>query len=336
MIRFGTLGTARITPSALIYPCMNEPRARVAVVAARDRHRAERFAEAHHIREVVDDYAEVVRHSNINAVYNPLHIPAHHRWTLQALEAGKHVLVEKSFCSNAAEAKEMHEAAQQAGLVLTEAFHYRYHPLFGRCKQIYDSGDLGDIESIDAVFQIPVTDPSDIRMNYALGGGVTMDIGCYPISWVRHLTGLEPAAVEATAEVGPPLVDVMLETRMELPGGITATTRGDMRPGTPFGAELRITGSRGTLHVSNVIAPQLGHLLTVTLGGVEQQETVDRRTTYAYQLDAFIEAIESGRPMLTDSADAVKQMQVIDRCYESAGLPLRGLADVAQGLAPRP
>ncbi|MFT7220927.1 MAG: putative dehydrogenase, partial [Candidatus Azotimanducaceae bacterium] len=52
MITFGTLGAARITPSALIYPAMNEPRARISVIAARDRQRAEAFANAHHIRTV--------------------------------------------------------------------------------------------------------------------------------------------------------------------------------------------------------------------------------------------------------------------------------------------
>jgi predicted dehydrogenase len=333
MIRFGILGAARITPSALIYPCMNEPEARISVMAARDRDRANKFAEAHHIREVADSYEEVVTHSGVNAIYNPLHIPAHHPWTLKALEAGKHVLVEKSFCCNAGEAQEMHQAAQRTGLILTEAFHYRYHPLFRRVKAIYDSGELGDIARVDAVFQIAVVDPDDIRMNYTLGGGVTMDIGCYPVHWVRHLTGLEPESVEAVAEVGPPQVDVMLESRLEMPGGIVATTRGDMREGTPFTATISVQGSRGSLIVDNIISPQMGHLLTVTVDGEVRRENVDRRPTFAYQLDAFIDAVKSGEPMLTDSSDAIRQMQLIDRLYESAGLPVRGLQSVANEIA---
>ena len=90
-------------------------------------------------------------------------------------------------------------------------------------KNIVASGTLGTISSIDAAFHTPVTDPSDIRMNYHLGGGVTMDIGCYPISWVRHLTNIEPTVISATAEVGPPQVDLFLETRMEA-GNIAITT----------------------------------------------------------------------------------------------------------------
>ncbi len=328
MIRFGILGAARITPAALIYPCMNEPNAFIYCIAARDRQRAGDFAKHHHIRHVCDTYEEIVTHERVNAIYNPLHIPAHHPWTMKALAAGKHVLCEKSLACNASEAEEMNQAAKDAGLVLMDAFHYRYHPVFQRAKAIYDSGVLGDIESIYAAFHIPVTDPSDIRMNYELGGGVTMDIGCYPISWVRHLTGEEPDAIEAGAVVGPPHVDVFLEAHMEFPGGIKATTSGDMREGVSFTAEISVKGSKGTLKVDNPISPQSGHLITLNVDGQESRETLDRRPTYAYQLDAFINAVEKGDPLFTDGEDAVKQMQVIDRCYEAAGLPVRGLPDV--------
>ncbi len=325
MIRFGTLGAARITPAALIYPCMNEPAANITVIAARERSRAEDYARAHHIRHVVDSYDEVIAHEKVDAIYNPLHIPAHKHWSMAALEAGKHVLCEKSFACNEAEARAMHALGEETGLVLMDAFHYRYHPLFARCIEIVESGKLGAIRQIDAVFHIPVTDPADIRMNYELGGGVTMDIGCYPISWVRHLTGLEPETIEANAITGPPDVDVFLETRMTLPGGIVATTTGDMRPDASFKADLTVTGELGTLHVQNPVAPQMGHLLTLTIAGDVSCETLDRRPTYCYQLDAFINAVEQGAALPTDSADAVRQMRVIDRCYEAAGLPLRGL-----------
>ena len=324
MIRFGVLGAARITPAALIYPCMNEPLAHISVIAARDRDKANAFAAAHHIGTVCDSYLDVVSHEKINALYNPLHIPAHHPWTIAALNAGKHVLCEKSLACNAGEAREMNQLAKDQGLVLMDAFHYRYHPLFARMKDIVAKGELGTIASIDAAFHIPVTDPDDIRMNYHLGGGVTMDIGCYPISWVRHLAGTEPTVVSATAEVGPPQVDLFLETKMEA-GNIAITTSADMRASASFRAEVTVRGSRGEMRVDNVVAPQMGHLLTLNVRGQTSHETVDRRTTYAYQLDAFIAAVEKDEPLWTDGNDAVAQMTVVDRCYEAAGLPIRGL-----------
>ena len=326
MIRFGTLGTANITPRALVYPCVDEPRAIIKVIGARSRKRAQEFAKYHHIRHVVDGYTEVVTNDKINAVYVPLPITAHHEWTIKALRAGKHVLCEKSFASNAREAIEMAAVAEESGLVLMDAFHYRYHPIFIRAMEIYSSGALGPIHEISAAFHIPVPpDRNNIRMQYKTGGGVTMDIGCYPISWVRHITGEEPVDVTAETEVGPPEVDLFLAAEMTFPGGIRATTSGDMRPDATFKAELKVVGELGTMTVNNPLVPQSGNSIELHIEGNTTVETFDRRATYGYQLDAFISAVEQGTSLLTGPQDAVKQMKVIDQCYESVGLRVRGL-----------
>ena len=187
MIRFGMLGAANIAPNALIKPCKDEPGAAIQVLASRDRDRAEKMAARAKIPEVAASYLEVIDHPACNAIYIPLPITSHHEWTLKALEAGKHVLCEKAIAANAAEAEEMAALAQAKGLVLMEAFHYRYHPVFLRAKEIVLSGVLGKLREIRATFSVPNRIPKDdIRMQYETGGGVTMDIGTYPISWVRH------------------------------------------------------------------------------------------------------------------------------------------------------
>jgi predicted dehydrogenase len=298
----------------------------VRVIAARDRARAEAFAHHQQIPSVVDTYEDVICHDKVDAVYVPLHIPAHHEWTIKALEAGKHVLCEKSLACNAAQAQEMTTAAERSGKVLMEAFHYRYHPVFRRAVEIYTSGVLGEIQEIEAVFHVPVRDTRNIRMKFETGGGVTMDIGCYPISWVRHITGNEPSNVTAQAVTGPPDVDVCLRAQMTFSDGVKATTSGDMRPDAVFAAYLRVTGSQGQLHVANPLVPQIGHYIKLTTGADVSRETFDRRPSYGYQLDAFIDAVENGRKLETDGADAVAQMRLIDRCYEAAGLRPRGQA----------
>jgi len=329
MIKFGVLGAAKITPRALVYPCLDEPKAFISVVGARSRDRAAGFAVHHGIATVVDDYASVIAHQNINSVYIPLPITGHHEWAIKALNAGKHVLCEKSFAANATEAQEMAAVADKTGLVLMDAFHYRYHPIFIRAKQIYDSGMLGVIREVNAAFHIPAApDPDDIRMNYKTGGGVTMDIGCYPISWVRHITGSEAEEVKAVAEVGPPNVDLYLTTEMRFPGDIKVTTSGDMRSSAKFEASLVVTGDKGEMIVNNPLVPQMGNSLELIIDGESKIETFSRRPTYSYQLDAFINAVENGGSLLTGPEDAVRQMKLIDRCYEAAGLPVRGDSSV--------
>ncbi|MCZ6854083.1 MAG: Gfo/Idh/MocA family oxidoreductase [Gammaproteobacteria bacterium] len=322
-IRFGTLGVAKITKRALIHPADNARQVAIYAIAAREKARAESFAAHEGIRAVLDDYQGVIDHPDVNAIYNPLVISLHKLWTIKALEAGKHVLCEKSFAMNAEEAKEMAAVAKTNDLVLMDAFHYRYHPVFKRAVEIVRSGAIGKLEHVEGYFHIPVNDPGNIRMDYSLGGGVTMDIGCYPISWLRHLTGEEPRVTKAEAVVGPPNVDITLTASYEFPSGVTGTSSGDMASGATFRAELIARGSAGTLTVTNPLVPQMGHDIQVETATETTHEQLDRRPTYDYQLDAFIDAVLNQAPVLTDAEDAIKQMQVIDAVYEAAGLPRR-------------
>ncbi|MEE2778075.1 MAG: Gfo/Idh/MocA family oxidoreductase [Acidobacteriota bacterium] len=330
MIQFGVLGAAKITPRALVYPCVDEPNAIIRAIAARERDRAEKMAEWARIDDVMDDYQAVVDHPKCNAIYIPLPISHHYEWTLKALAAGKHVLCEKSFASNAAEAEEMAQAGRDAGLVVMDAFHYRYHPVFRRAKEIVESGVLGTLREIDAEFSVPGPIPaSDIRMRYETGGGVSMDIGCYPTSWVRHLTNDEPEEVSAVAEQGPPDVDVRMVATMRFASGVVATATGDMTDRhKSYVYRFEVRGDAGTLAVTNPLVPQNGHLIELTIGDRTTPETLDRRSTYGYQLDAFLAAVQDGQRLFTDADDAVKQARLIDRCYQAAGMRLRGEGDM--------
>ena len=112
---------------------------------------------------------------------------------------------------------------------------------------------------------------------------------------------------------------------MRLQDGVVATTSGDMRKGGKFRADLQVTGERGTMFVSNPLIPQIGHQIIVQADGATRKEVFDRRSTYGYQLDAFLDAVNHGVKPATDAEDGVRQMRVIDQCYRVAGLPLRGL-----------
>src|SRR5215469_12782410 len=170
-LRVGILGAARIVPYALIRPARQVAQVSVYGVAARDVTRARRFAQKHLIPQTFASYEELLADPNIDAVYVPLPNALHAPWTLKALAAGKHVLCEKPFASNASEAELMAAAAQERKLVLMEAFHYRYHPLAARMKEIVTGGELGEIRHIGAWLCFPLPFRGDIRYNLALAGG---------------------------------------------------------------------------------------------------------------------------------------------------------------------
>ena len=326
--RFGTLGAANITPQALLAPASRNPNVSVVAIAARDRARAQAMADRGHVDHVLDDYQAVIDHPDVDVVYNPLPISHHREWTLKALAAGKPVLCEKSFALNEHQAVEMTEAAERADLLLIEAFHYRYHPVFLRALEIYRSGAIGDLVRLTGSFHAGVGEggmpTNNIRMIYETGGGATMDMGCYPLSWVRHFTGEEPTVVSAEAVEGPPDVDLRLVTELAFPSGATGSTSGSMMKGDSFRADLVAEGTRGTLTVVNPLVPHMGHEIKLDVDGETTSETLDRRTTYDYQLDAFVRALETGEKLPTDAHDAIKQMRLIDCSYRAAGMKVRG------------
>ena len=135
-LRIGVLGAARIAEAAIAAPARLTG-TRLVAVAARDRTRAEAFAATHDVERVLDSYTDVLADPEVKVVYNPLANGLHGPWNFAAVAAGKHVLAEKPSASDAAEAREVRDAAARAGGIMREAFHYLYyHPVARRLLDV--------------------------------------------------------------------------------------------------------------------------------------------------------------------------------------------------------
>ena len=323
-IRIGVLGAAAIVPMALTRPARSVPEVQVTAIAARDPKRAETFARRHRIPRVHLSYRALLADPDIDAVYNPLPNSLHAEWTIAALKAGKHVLCEKPFASNAKEAEGMAQAARETGLVLSEAFAYRYHPLTARVKQILASGELGRIRHIEAKFCFLLPSPKNIRFQYELAGGALMDCGCYPVSLIRYLAETEPQVDQAQARLFAPQVDHNMIAELSFADGCTAHLECGMLSPKLFRSTLKVIGEAGTLHVISPFQPHIFHLLTVRKPNGTHRERVSGQNSYILQLRAFVKAIRGEIELNTDPADAICNMCIIDAIYEKAGLGKRG------------
>jgi predicted dehydrogenase len=323
-LRIGTLGTARITPGALIKPARQIPEVTVAAVAARDPGRARRFAARHRIRRVHDSYQDLIDDPAIDAVYIPLPNSLHAQWTLRAIQAGKHVLCEKPFTANAGEAAEVAAAARASGLVVMEAFHYRYHPLARRMQEVVAAGEIGPLRYLEAALCFPLPRFSDIRYSYELAGGATMDAGCYAINWLRMLGPGEPEVLSALAKLHGPDVDRAMSASFRFAGGVLGRMTASLWSGQLLRLDAKAVGDQGVMRVFNYVSPQTYNRLTVTADGYTRRERVSGEPSYTYQLRAFAAAVRHGDPVLTTPEDAVANMTVIDAVYQAAGLPRRG------------
>ncbi len=323
-LRIGILGAARIAPMALIRPARSVPEVQIAAVAARDQARARAFAQKHRVPRVCASYQALVEDPALDAIYNPLPNALHCEWTLRALRAGKHVLCEKPIASNAGEAEQMARAAQEASRELVEAFHWRYHPLAARMREVVRSGVLGEVRRVEASMGIRLPLPGDIRYRFDLGGGATMDTGCYAINLVRFLAEAEPSVVSAEVRRSSPDVDRWMRAELRFEDGRSGGVECSLFSAKLLAVRARVIGSRGELAVLNPIAPHLFHRLRLRAGGESRSESVPGEATYTHQLRAFAAHVSGGPRMSTDARDAIANMRVIDAVYDRVGMKRRG------------
>jgi predicted dehydrogenase len=321
-LRFGILGAARIAPDALIKAAQNVPDAEVVAIAARDPKRAREFAAANGVPRVIATYDDLLNDPELDAIYNPLPNSLHCEWTIAALRAGKHVLCEKPLASNALEAERMAKAADESGKILGEAFHYRYHPLADRIRELMTDGTLGRLIHVEGRFRVPIPE-TNIRFDWSLAGGATMDLGCYPLHMIRYFSGMTPRVIRAAAETGPKNIDIAMDVDLELDDGVSAKMICSMKKDSTIMASFSARGERGELRVMNPIAPQRGHQLTLKTAAGEKSETVPGDTTFTHQLRAFVKAVRGEAKFPTDGVEGIINMRLIDDVYGASGLPSR-------------
>ncbi len=331
-MKIGLLGAARIAPAALMRPAALVDGVTVAAVAARDAAHAQKFADKHGIQTVCTGYDELLARPDIDAIYNPLPNGLHYEWTLKALAAGKHVLCEKPLSSNADEARQMVAAAAENDRILMTAYHYQFHPLAELMRSAMTQ--LGRIESIRCSMCFPLPVFSDIRYQFDLAGGATMDVGAYTAHMLLMLArssaqpGLEqlPEISSASAKTlrRDPRVDRAMDVELSWADGTRGVIENSMWSSKvlKFGAE--VIGERGSLNVLNPILPQLYHRYKLTIDGAVRAGKVQGEGTYTVQMREFLRRVTRHDPAAADNQLAVDAMQLIDNIYSAAKLPLRG------------
>jgi predicted dehydrogenase len=317
-IRIGILGAAKIAPPVVINPSRDNPDFEVVAIAARDPERARAYAAEHKIPHVAKDYDALVCRDDVDLVYNALPPGGHARWTIAALEAGKHVLCEKPFAMNAAQVRRMNAAAAKSGRKLVEAFHYRHHNVMKRAVEIARSGELGKLVRADADFSVPIPyREGELRWTREQGGGALMDLGCYPTHALRSVMAVEPKVLRATCALEH---DVDVTTKAELDfAGVPATLTSSMKS-ERFGATLKLTGEKGTLEIVNYLAPQMGCRFTVTISGHARTEPTAGDATYVAQLKELGDVLLRGKAQLITNTDSLGNMTAIDAIYAAAGV----------------
>ena len=321
-LRFGVLGAAKIAREKVIPPLMRSERCEVMGLASRDAARAAEAAEQLGIAKTYGSYEDLLADPDIDAIYNPLPNHLHVPWSIKAAEAGKHVLCEKPIGLDAAECERLIAARDRTGVLIQEAFMVRTHPQWLRTRELVQGGRLGTLKAIQGFFSYHLTDPGNVRNVAEWGGGGLLDIGCYPITTSRFITGLEPLRVAAIIERDP-------QSGIDRLGAVMLDY-GAVQCGFQYGTQLvprqtmQFFGDKGRLVVEvpfnapNDVPCRLSLFEGPGLGDVAV-ETIEIPVCDQYGVmgDAFAAAVQDGTPQPVPLENSLANMKVIDAVFRA-------------------
>ncbi|WP_258724438.1 Gfo/Idh/MocA family protein [Cellulomonas sp. NS3] len=246
-IRWGILGAGNIA-GAFADAVNAHTRAQLVAVGSRNRDRCERFATAHGVPTTHIGYRDLVEDRQVDAVYVATPHSEHLEHALLAIAAGKHVLVEKAFTRNAAEAEQVFAAAKAAGVFVMEAMWTRFLPHVAALHQVIDAGEIGEIINLTADHgQYFPFNPASRLFDPQLAGGALLDLGVYPVSFAHDFLGV-PDAVHATGTLTETGVDGQASIVLSYGERTQATLSTTLWAKTPTTAA--ISGTEGFIHVA--------------------------------------------------------------------------------------
>ena len=295
---------------------------RIDAVGSRDLARSRAFAEEFGIARAYGDYTSLVADPDIDAIYVASPHPFHAEQAILALSHGKHVLVEKAFAMNTAQARAVLDLAAERGLVALEAMWVRYLPYMRVIREWLAEGRIGRVRSIAADRStILSTDPAHRVRAVELGGGALLDLGVYPVAFVQALIGA-PVAIVARGRMTDTGVDAAIAAVLEYADGTLATITTSLDTAGPN--TVIITGERGRIEVLDNAYEWPFHVRLVDVEGTELGSFTasheGRGMHYqAMELEALV-AQGRTRSEVMSPDDTIDVMQIMDEIRRQVGV----------------
>jgi D-xylose 1-dehydrogenase (NADP+, D-xylono-1,5-lactone-forming) len=312
-VKWGIISTADINRK-VIPGAHASPKVDLVGVASRDQARANAYAKEWEIPRAYGSYEALLADEEIEAVYISLPNTMHCDWSINAIEAGKHVLCEKPMSRHTAEVEAAFDAAERSGRFLSEAFMYRHNPQTKRVKELVAGGAIGELRLIRSAFSYSLYDEDNIRLRTDVEGGALMDVGCYTVSGSRLLGG-EPEQAHGAAWFGPSGTDWVFGGMLRFPGDVIALF--DCGTAMPERDELEAVGSEGSVFLDDPWHCTVPVIELRRDGNVERIE-LEPADSYRLELENVSDAIRGDGELLLGREDAVAQARTLEALYESA------------------
>lgn len=297
------------------------PNSKLIAVASRNQEKANKFGEKYNVPYRYDSYESMLDNPEVDVVYIATPHVLHYSNTLMCLQKKKAVLCEKPFAMNLAQVQEMVNFAKRQQVFLMEALWTKFLPSFQKVKSLVQSGDIGEIRTIQADFgfQAPY-DPTGRVFNPALGGGSLLDVGIYPIFLAISLLG-KPDEVQAIAHIGQTGVDDSCAILFKYASGALATLSSSIVANQSI--EANIFGEKARLKMNLPFHTPNSHIERIE--GFVKSETIPVESIgngYNYEATEVSLCLEKGQieSSIMSHQDSLELMEVLDWVRSEANI----------------
>ncbi len=311
-MKIGILGTSDIAYRRFLPALKKCANLTYAGVASRTPEKGKPFQEQYG-GQIYDGYDALLADESIGAVYVPLPPALHCQWAKKALEAGKHVLLEKPFATSPEQTETLLTLAEEKGLAVHENYMFLYHRQLALIKRYIESGELGQLRLLRMAFGFPKREGNDFRYNRELGGGALLDCGGYPVRLAQELLGgsarvtqgrlVEPEGYE---------VDLYGSAVLENNEGLCAQVSFGMD--NAYQCQLEVWGSKATLIAPRIFTAgaDLAPRLILHGAGGETVTDVEPDDQFLHSIERFVQSVEDENARKQMRQAIRRQSQAVD------------------------
>lgn len=263
--------------------------------------------------KIFSSYDKIINSTDIEAIYIPLPPGLHFKWAKKALEAGKHVLVEKPSTTSMKDTMELITLAQDKRLAVHENYMFSFHSQLDAIDEIVKNGELGEVRLYSIKFGFPMRAANDFRYVKALGGGALIDAGGYCIKYATRLLGHTARVVYSQMNNKDGFdVDLFGSGALVNDDGLTAQIAFGMD--NDYRCELEVWGSTGTLKTGRVLTAPVGFepKIIISKNGIVEERKLDSDDAFKKSILRFKECIENEQVRLNNYKELEKQISLVE------------------------
>ena len=306
-------------------------------IASKDKNKINKFKEDFVINKnyCFDNYEKLIENNDVDIIYIALPNAMHYEWIIKCLKKRKKVLVEKPATMNSEQIKDIKKNFARENFFLTEGFMYLYHPQIKKVLELINQGIIGKLISMESSFGKNLLTKKNIfgfkkkkiiniknrLFNKELGGGVILDLGCYPVSFSTLIASQElkinyneVKVINKKVEIGDTGVDIHASTELYFENNFTSKISSSFKK--DLGRKSKIIGTNGELTIEDTWLADPPKVYISQNTKREIQITANKNI-YSYEINSISQLLLRSKNEMSFQGltidDTIGNMQILDK-----------------------